>query len=96
MWSALATNVLCCHAFVHSLVTSTQCQIALWYEGVCPAPCTNLHIGHRGLPQVTSVKVLENAASEEMTRLLMRMTHHGCLRVGSDQTCLQKIRRYKN
>ena len=96
MWSALASNGLCCHGIVHSLVTSAQYQIALWSEGVCPAPCTNLHIGHRGLPQMTSVRVLENAASDEMTRLRMQMTHHGCLRVGRDQTCLQKTKRYKN
>ena len=50
----LASSGLCCHGLVHSLVTSAQCQIALWCEGVCPAPCTNLHIAHRDLPQKTS------------------------------------------
>ena len=54
MLLALASNGLCCHGLGHSLVISAQCQIALWYEGVCLAPYTNLHIAHRDWPQRTS------------------------------------------
>ena len=52
-WSALASTGQFDHAPAHNLDCSVPCQTTLWCEGVCPAPCTNLHVGHRGWPQMT-------------------------------------------